>query len=329
MSQIRRVGIAGMGTYLPERVVTNQELERILDTSDEWIRTRTGIRERRIAAPEQAASDLGLIAAQGALADAGVEASAVDLIIVASSTPDMCFPATACLIQDRLGASRSGAFDLTAVCSGFSYALATGTQAVAAGEADRVLVVAAEKFSSVLDWQDRATSVLMGDGAGAVLLTSEAPRGTVLANVLGADGSGTGLLQIPAGGSAQPASHETVDRRLHYMKMNGREIYKFGARIIGEAMSKALLKAGLQEADLDLLIPHQANIRILESAAQRFHLPMDRVVVNIDRFSNTSAASIPIALAEAREQGRLKEGMIIGLVGFGAGLTWGASVLRW
>jgi 3-oxoacyl-[acyl-carrier-protein] synthase III len=329
MSTVRRVGIAGLGAYLPERVVTNAELARTLDTSDEWIRTRTGIRERRIAAPEQAASDLGLVAAQRALADAGVPADAVDLVIVASSTSDMQFPATACLIQDRLGATRAGAFDLSAVCSGFSYALATGTQAVAAREAERVLVIAAEKFSSVLDWQDRATSVLMGDGAGAALLTADAPRGEILSNVLGADGTGIDLLYIPAGGSARPTSHETVDQRLHYMKMNGREIYKFGARIIGESVSKALLQAGLKETDLDLLIPHQANIRILESAAARFNLPMDRIVVNLDRYSNTSAASVPIALAEAKEQGRLKPGMIVGLVGFGAGLTWGASVLRW
>jgi 3-oxoacyl-[acyl-carrier-protein] synthase-3 len=323
------VGIAGTGFYVPERIVTNADLEKTLETSDEWIRSRTGIRERRIAAPDQAASDLGLEAARRALADAGVAPETLDLVIVATASPDMVFPATACIIQGKLGATQAGAFDLTAVCSGFSYALTTGMQAIAAGEAERVLVVAAEKFSSLLDWHDRATAVLMGDGAGAVVLTADAPRGEILASVLGADSTGLEQLCIPAGGSALPTSHATVEQKLHFMKMNGPEIYKFGVRIIGECMEQALAKAGLKASDLDLLIPHQANIRIIQSAAKRFNLPMEKIVINIDRYSNTSAASIPIALAEAKQQGRLKPGMIVGLVGFGAGLTWGANVLRW
>lgn len=329
MSATRRVGIAGVGYYVPERVVSNSDLAQSLDTSDEWIRSRTGIRERRIAAADQAASDLGLAAARQALADAGVAGESLDLVIVATASPDMVFPSTACLIQNQLGAVKAGAFDLTAVCSGFSYALTTGAQAIAAGEAERVLVVAAEKFSGLLDWTDRATAVLMGDGAGAVVLTSDAPRGEILASVLGADGTGIEQLGIPAGGSAQPATHATVEQRLHFMKMNGPEIYKFGVRIIGESVAQALAKAGLPESALDLLIPHQANIRIIQSAAKRFNLSMDKIVVNIDRYSNTSAASIPIALAEAKQSGRLQPGMIVATVGFGAGLTWGANILRW
>jgi 3-oxoacyl-[acyl-carrier-protein] synthase-3 len=323
------VGIAGVGYYVPDRVVTNTDLEKTLDTSDAWIQSRTGIRERRIAAPEQAASDLGTQAARRALEDAGLPAEDLDLVVVATASPDMSFPATACLIQANLGAERAGAFDLTAVCSGFPYAVTTASQMIAAREARRILVVAAEKFSALLDWQDRATCVLMGDGAGAVVLTDEAPQGEILACVLGADGTGIEQLQIPAGGSALPTSHATIDQRLHYMKMNGSEIYKFGVRIIGESVEQALAKAGLKETDLDLLIPHQANIRIIQSASKRFNLPMDKIVVNIDRYSNTSAASIPIALAEAKLSGRLKPGMVVALVGFGAGLTWGTVILRW
>lgn len=325
----RRVGIAGIGYYLPEQVVTNQDLEKRLDTTDEWIRSRTGIQERRIAAPEQAASDLGYEAGKQALEDAGISADTLDLVLVATASSDMTFPATACLIQDRLGAVRAGATDLSAVCTGFIYALATGSQLVASGQLDRVLVVATEKFSSLLDWEDRSTSVLMGDGAGAVVLTSDAPRGEILSNVLGADPRGIEDLWVPAGGSARPTSHATVDQKLHYMKMNGPEIYRFGVRILGEAVAQGLAKAKLQESQLDLLIPHQANIRIIQSAAKRFHLPMEKVVVNIDRVSNTSAASVPIALAEAQVSGRLQPGMIVALVAFGAGLTWGSTILRW
>lgn len=329
MSTVRRVGITGAGFYVPDRVMPNQEFEKFLDTSNDWIQSRTGIRERRLASPEQASSDLGAFAAQRALEDAGIPASEIDLIVVASSSPDYFFPSTACLIQARLGAARAAAFDLTAVCTGFQYALVTGSQMVAARQADKVLVVAAEKFSTLLDWQDRSTAVLMGDGAGAVVLTADAPRGELLASTLHADGQGVKKLWVPAGGSALPASHETVDQRLHFMKMDGHEIYKFAVHIIGESISETLAQAGLKEGDLDLLIPHQANIRIIQSAAKRLNLSMDKVVLNIDRYSNTSAASIPIALAEAKQQGRLQPGMIVALVGFGAGLTWGTTIVRW
>ncbi|MEW6515722.1 MAG: beta-ketoacyl-ACP synthase III [candidate division FCPU426 bacterium] len=329
MNQPRRVGIAGIGYYLPERVLTNRELESRLDTTDEWIVSRTGIKERCLAGPEQSASDLGVIAAERALADAGIAASDLDIIVTATASPDMVFPATGCLIQSRIGASQAGAFDLNAVCSGFLYAYITGAALVRSGQAERVLVVATEKFSSLLDWQDRSTCVLMGDGAGAIVLTADAPHGELLSSLMGADGQGIEYLWIPAGGSKQPTSHETVDQRLHYMKMNGPEIYKFGVRIIGEAVARALKQAGLKESDLDLLIPHQANIRILQSAAKRFDLPMEKVLVNIERYSNTSAASVPIALGEAKERGLLKPGMNVALVAFGAGLTWGSAILRW
>jgi len=329
MSPKRRVGIAGMGFYVPERVMTNKELEVRLDTTDEWIQSRTGIVERRLAAPEQAASDLGVIAAQKALADAGISAESLDMIICATASSDMIFPATACLIQMRIGATSAGAFDLSAVCSGFLYAFVTGAQMISSGQAERVLVVAAEKFSTWLDWEDRSTAVLMGDGAGAVVLSAEATCGEFLSGCLGTDSTGIENLWVPAGGSAKPISHETVEQRLHYMKMNGQEIYKFGVRIIGESISEALVKAGLKESELDLLIPHQANIRIIQSAAKRFNLSMDKIAVNIDRYSNTSAASVPIALAEAKQSGRLQPGMHIALVAFGAGLTWGAAIVKW
>ncbi len=329
MTLKRRVGISGVGFYVPERVVTNFDLEKSLDTTDEWIQTRTGIRERRIAAPDQAASDLGVLAAKQALEDAKLSPEKIDMVIVATASPDMVFPATACIIQDKVGATNAGAFDLTAVCSGFPYALTTGAQMIAAGQAEHVLVVATEKFSSLLDWQDRSTCVLMGDGAGAVVLSADTTQGEILTSILGADGSGIDQLCVPAGGSAQPTSHETIDQRQHFMKMNGPEIYKFGAKIIGECVEQALAKANLTEHDLDLLVPHQANIRIIQSAAKRFNLSMEKIVVNIDRYSNTSAASIPIALAEAKQTGRLKPGMVIALVGFGAGLTWGSVLIRW
>ncbi|MBN1596168.1 ketoacyl-ACP synthase III [candidate division FCPU426 bacterium] len=329
MSSPRRVALAGMGIYVPERIMTNKELEARLDTTGEWIQSRTGICERRIAAPEQAASDLGVIAARRALQDAGLAAEQIDLIICATASGDTTFPSTACLLQTQLGATAAGAFDISAVCSGFIYAYAAGANMIASGQAKRVLIVAAEKFTTLLDWEDRSTCVLMGDGAGAVVLTSDAKQGELLSCSLGTDSGGIENLIIPAGGSARPTTHETVDQKLHYMKMNGPEIYKFGVRIIGESVSEALKLAGLNESQLDLLIPHQANIRIIKSAAKRFNLTMDKIVVNIDRYSNTSAASVPIALAEAKEQGRLRPGMHVAMVAFGAGLTWGTVVLRW
>ena len=323
------VGILGVGKYSPERRLTNHDLEKMVDTSDEWIVTRTGIRERRIAAPHEATSDLAYEAAVRALNAAGVAAEDVDLIIVATITPDMFFPSTACLVQDRLGARHAAAFDVSAACSGFIYALATASGMIATGLYRNALVIGAECLSRVTDYSDRNTCILFGDGAGAAVL-GPVPEGRGFRSfVLGADGSGGELLNIPAGGSRTPPTADTVARHMHFMKMNGREVFKFAVRVIGTATEEALHKAGLTKEDIDLLVPHQANIRIIQSALERFGLPEEKCVVNVDRYGNMSAASIPVALAEAVEEGRVREGDRLVLVGFGGGLTWGASVLIW
>jgi len=325
----RRAGIIGLGVYAPEKILTNEELEKMVDTSDEWIRTRTGIRERRIAAPEQATSDLALEAARRALADAAVTAGELDLIIVATNTPDMLFPATACLLQNALGAERAGAFDLLAGCTGFIYALAAGSQFIAGGGAKTVLVVGAETLSRIVNWRDRNTCVLFGDGAGAAVLR-EVPDGYgMLAFRLGAEGSGGPLLCLPAGGSRRPADRETVEQDLHYVHMNGREVFKFAVRTMEEGTREVTREAGLTVQDVDFLIPHQANIRIIDAAVRRLGIPAERVLVNVDRYGNTSTASVPLALQEARREGRIKNGDHVVLVGFGAGLTWAAAALKW
>jgi len=324
---VRNVGIIGIGSYTPPKVVTNSDLEKMVDTSDEWIVTRTGIKERRIAESDVATSDLSFEAAKIALASANLSPKDIDLIIVATVTPDMLFPATACILQDKLGAECPG-FDLSAGCSGLIYALSVGAQFVANGTYNNVLVVGAEVLSKITDWQDRSTCVLFGDGASAIVL-GPVERGGFRSFVLGADGSGGKLLELPAGGSRLPASYETVSQRLHYIKMNGREVFKFAVKIMGEAALEAIEKAGLTPSDIDLFIPHQANIRIIESAAERLKLSMDRVFINLDRYGNTSSASVGIALHEALLSGRIREGNRVVMVGFGAGLTWGACVLEW
>lgn len=324
---VRKVGIRGIGSYTPPKVLTNTDLEKIVDTSDDWIVTRTGIRERHIAEPDVATSDLSFEAAKMALDSANLTSEDIDLIIVATVTPDMLFPATACVLQDKLGAKCPG-FDLSAGCSGLIYALSVGAQFVANGTYDNVLVVGAEVLSKITDWQDRSTCVLFGDGASAIVL-GPVERGGFKSFILGADGSGGNLLEIPAGGSRLPASYETVSQRLHYIKMNGREVFKFAVKIMGEAALEAIEKAGLRPSDIDLFIPHQANIRIIESAAERLSLSMDKVFINLDRYGNTSSASVGIALHEALLLGKIKEGSKIVMVGFGAGLTWGACVLEW
>jgi len=324
---VRNVGIIGIGSYTPPKVVTNSDLEKMVDTSDEWIVTRTGIKERRIAESDVATSDLSFEAAKMALASANLSPKDIDLIIVATVTPDMLFPATACILQDKLGAECPG-FDLSAGCSGLIYALSVGAQFVANGTYNNVLVVGAEVLSKITDWQDRSTCVLFGDGASAIVL-GPVERGGFRSFVLGADGSGGKLLELPAGGSRLPASYDTVSQRLHYIKMNGREVFKFAVKIMGEAALEAIEKAGLTPSDIDLFIPHQANVRIIESAAERLKLPMDRVFINLDRYGNTSSASVGIALHEALLSGRIREGNRVVMVGFGAGLTWGACVLEW
>ncbi|MBE3590278.1 MAG: ketoacyl-ACP synthase III [Firmicutes bacterium] len=325
------MAVRGLGRGLPERVVTNRDLEAVLDTSDEWIRTRTGIAERRVAAPEQATSDLAVIAAKEALAAAGWTPQDLDLLVVATATPDMIFPSTACVVQAALGAYQAGACDISAACSGFVYALSSVAAQIRAGAARRALVIGAETLSKIVNWQDRSTAVLLGDGAGAVALERvEDGAGEGLLSVyLGADGRGGDLLKQPAGGSRLPASAETVAQGLHYLQMNGREVFKFAVQIMGDAAEEALRRAGLTFADVDLYVPHQANVRIIEASAKRFGLPMEKVWVNIDRYGNTSSASIPIALYEAHQAGRLHPGDVVLLVAFGGGLTWGAAVLRW
>lgn len=325
----RRVAIIGTGSYVPERILTNAELEKLVDTTDEWIVTRTGIRERHIAREDQPTSDLAAAAARQALEAAQVKAEEVDLIIVATITPDMVFPCTACFVQDAIGAKNATCFDLEAACSGFIFALHTAQQYLLAGTIKTALVIGAEKLSSVLDWKDRATCVLFGDGAGAVVLQAgDGPRG-VLATVTGSDGSLNELLNIPGGGSRHPASHSTVDQGLHFMKMAGREVFKHAVRNMGEAVTRALAQCGLSAADVALVIPHQANLRIVEAIRERLGLPPEKVCVNLDRYGNTSAASVPLALDEAVRTGRIKPGDVVVLVAFGGGFTWGATVMRW
>jgi 3-oxoacyl-[acyl-carrier-protein] synthase-3 len=321
--------IAGMGRSIPPRVVTNAEIERLVDTSDEWVRARTGIRERRVAAEGVATSDLAVEAAQEALRDAGVSADDIDLIIVGTASPDMLFPATACLVQDRLGARRAGAFDASAACSSWAYAVAMGHAAIAAGTADTVLVVGAEALSRITDWTDRDTCVLFGDAAAAVVLRPCDPGLGFLAFHLGSDGSRGSLICLPGGGSRLPASAETVARRDHYIKMNGREVYKFAVRAIPRAIAHVAAAAGVAVEDVDCFVPHQANIRIIEAAAQRLGQPMSKFFVNVERYGNTSSASVPVALYEAVEQGRIRAGHLVIFVAFGGGLTWGAATMRW
>ncbi|TVX97712.1 beta-ketoacyl-ACP synthase III [Cohnella terricola] len=323
------VGILGTGKYVPERRLTNQELEQKVETNDEWIVTRTGIRERRIAAPEQATSDLAYEASVKALDAAGITADDIDLIIVATITPDMFFPSTACLLQEKLGAKKAAAFDLSAACSGFIYGLANAVGFIKTGMYRHVLVVGAECLSRITDYEDRNTCILFGDGAGAVVL-GQVPEGRGFKSFkLGADGSGGELLRIRGGGSRYPSSEETINNRHHFIEMNGRDVFKFAVRVMGSAAEEALESAGYSKADIDLLIPHQANIRIIQSALERLDLSEDKAMINLDRYGNVSAASIPLALAEAVEEGRVKEGDCLVLVGFGGGLTWGATVLKW
>lgn len=325
----KSVGIIGIGSYVPEKVLTNKDLEKMVETSDEWIVERTGIRERRIAESNVATSDLAALAAEKALLNAGITADEIDLIIVATVTPDMLFPSTACLVQDKIKASKAAAFDLAAGCSGFVYGLVTGSQFIQTGLYKKILVIGAETLSKILDWSDRNTCVLFGDGAGAVVL-GEVPAGYGILGVdLGADGSGGDVLKVPAGGSRIPATEVTVSERLHFLQMSGSDVFKFAIKVMGEAAVKALDNAGLSNSDVDCLIPHQANNRIIQSAAKRLKLPMEKVMVNVDKYGNTSAASIPIAMDEALQNNKINKDDILVLVGFGAGLTWASCVIKW
>ena len=326
---MRSVGILGLGSYVPENVVTNLDLEQFVDTNDEWIVSRTGIKQRHIAPKDMPVSELCYQAGLKALEDAQIAPEEVELIIVATITPDYAFPATACLVADRLGAKKAAAFDLEAGCTGFIYAVATGSQFIASGLYKTVLVIGGETLSKILNWQDRSTCVLFGDGAGAAVLQQVEEGSGFLSFELGSDGSGGALLSQPAGGSKCPASLETVEKNLHTLQMEGKEVYKFAVRIMGDVSVKVLQKAGLTKDDIDLLVPHQANMRIVDAAVKRLGISKDKVVINLDKYGNMSAASIPIALDEAFQAGLITEGDIIVMVGFGTGLTWGACVLKW
>ena len=316
------VSITGLGCKVPDRVVTNDELSQHVDTSDEWIIERTGIRERRIAAPEEALSDLALPAARAALGQAGLEGKDIDLIIVATVTPDMAFPSTAALVADQLGATDAAAYDLSAGCTGFMYALAQGYGMLAGGLAKRALVIGGDVLSKILDWSDRSTLVLFGDGAGAVVLEGAAEQG-FLGFELGADGGGGSSLWLPGSGSR---AFEDPER---FVKMNGREVFKFATRILVQSAEDLLARCEVTIDDVDLYIPHQANVRIIEHATRKLGVPSDRVVINVDRYGNTSSGSIPLALADALADGRLRPGRLVLMTGMGAGLTWGSALMRW
>ncbi len=322
------VSITGLGWHVPERIVTNEELARLVDTSDEWIRTRTGILERRFAADDEALSDISLPAARAALEAAGITARDVDLLIVATVTPDMVFPSTAAIVADRLGAVGAGAYDLAAGCTGFVYGLVQAYGLVSSGISRHALVIGADVLSKLMNFDDRTTCVLFGDGAGAVVL-EQVTEGGFLAFELGADGSGGPDLHLPAGGSRLPTTAETVARGQHYVQMNGRQVFKFATRVLVSSATNVLAECGLTVEDVDLYVPHQANVRIIDYAVAKLGVPEDRVVVNVDRYGNTSSASIPLALAEALAEGRVHGGDTVLMTGMGAGLTWGSTVLRW
>lgn len=321
--------ITGWGMAVPERTLTNADLERMVATSDEWIQTRTGIRERRIVGPGESTSSLATTAGRVALNRAGLDANEVDLVILATCTPDRPFPATACTVQAALGARRAAAFDVVAACSGFVYGLNIATSMIRSGAARNVLFIACDIFTHYINWNDRNTCVLFGDGAGAVVLRpSDTPAG-MLSCVLGAAGEQEDLMAVDAGGTRLPATPELLEQGRQYVYMNGREIFKHAVREMADSSQQALEAAGLSANDIALVVPHQANLRIVEATAKRLNMPMERVFVNLDRYGNTSAASVPIALVEAVEQGRLRPGEYALLTAFGGGLTWASAVIRW
>jgi 3-oxoacyl-[acyl-carrier-protein] synthase-3 len=323
------VFIVGTGSYLPERILTNADLEKMVDTSHEWIHTRTGISERHIARDDEATSDMATVAAQRAIESAGIAPSDVDMILVASITPDMVFPNTGCLVQDRLGAKKAFCFGVEAACSGFIYGMEIGRQFVASGAVRTALIIGSEKLSCITDWKDRATCVLFGDGAGAVVLQAKDTGRGIMATVMGSDGSLTDLLNMPAGGSRQPSSVKTVEDRLHFIKMEGKEVFKHAVRCMADACLKALDQAGLTMADIRLIVPHQANMRIIQAIADRLGAPAEKLCLNLANVGNMSSASVPVALDEAVRAGRLKKGDMALFVAFGGGFTWGATVLEW
>ena len=325
---MEKVGIIGVGEYLPKKVLTNAELEKMVETSDEGIMTRTGIKERRIAAENEAVSDFAVKAAREAIEHAKLKPEEIDIIITATVTGDMPFPSVSCLVQNTLGAKNAACFDVAAACAGFVYALSVGQQFISSGTYKNALVIGSEALSRYTDWTDRGTCVLFGDGAAAAVL-AKVESGGILSTYLGSDGTKSGLLFIPGGGSRSPASHETVDGRMHYVKMQGNELFKIAVTIMADAAQVAIRKAGLECKDIDLVIPHQANIRIIMAMAKKLGLPQEKIYLNIEKYGNMSSASTATALCEAVKEGRVKKGDIILLDAFGAGLVWGACVIEW
>ena len=325
----RTVSIIGTGSYLPERILTNADLEKMVETDDEWIVSRTGIRERRIASDEESTSDLAAKAALAAMENAGISADEIDLILVATVTPDMFFPSTACFVQHKIGAKNAACFDVSAACAGFLYALEIAQQFITSHTYDTILVIGAEKLSSIVDWTDRNTCVLFGDGAGAAVLRHRGGGHGVISTFMGSDGGLSDILYIPGGGSKFPINKENADQRLNCIKMNGKETYKHAVISMLDAAQRALAEANLTPENLACIIPHQANLRIIEAIASRLNVPIERFMVNLDRYGNTSAAAVAIALDEANRTGRMQVGDYVLLVVFGGGLTWASSVIQW
>ncbi len=328
MEPTRTVSIIGTGSYVPEKVLTNQDLAKIVDTSDEWIHSRTGMRERHIAAADQATSDLGTEAAKAALADAGIDAEEIDLLFVATLSPDMFFPSTACFVQDKIGAKNAFCYDLGAACSGFLYSLETAKNQIACGAAKTALVIGAEKMSTFIDWEDRSTCILFGDGAGAAVIQAGGEGRGIMQAAMGSDGSLANLLWTPGGGSRNPISHEMIDQRQHYLKMQGREVFKHAVVRMAEAVNQALEKNNLRADEIKCFIPHQANIRIIDAIVKRLGIA-GRVYTNVEKYANTSSAALAIAMDEAAKDGTIQQGDLVALTVFGGGFTWGANVLEW
>ncbi|NQT21557.1 MAG: ketoacyl-ACP synthase III [Planctomycetes bacterium] len=327
-ADVFRPGILGTGSFAPEKILSNHDLAKMVETDDEWITTRTGISERRMAGPDEATSDLAIEAAKKALDDAKTRPEEIDLIIVATVTPDMFFPATACLVQDALGANSAGAFDLSAACSGFVCGLSTAASMITAGAIGKALVIGAETLTKITNYEDRTSCILFGDGAGAAVL-GPSDRRRIVYSKMGSDGSGGDMMKLPAGGSRTPTTIETVQDKLHYMVIRGREVFKFAVIKMQDCIQDALDANGYHADDISLIVPHQVNLRILKAAADKFGLPMEKLQVNIERYGNTAAASLPMALDEAIKTRDLKEGDVVILVAFGGGLTWASALIEW
>ena len=328
-NNLNEIGIVGTGFYLPEKIMTNYDLEKIVDTTDEWIRTRTGIKERRIANVDEATSDIAAKAGLNALEKANINPKDIDLLILATHYPDHYFPSTACITQNKLGLTNAVSFDLSAACSGSIYSLFVAESMLKNSNYNTAMIIGTEIFSRTVDWEDRNTCVLFGDGAGAIIIKKDQIGKKIISFNFGSDGSGADLLKIPAGGSKLPTSIKTIEQRQHFIKMEGKKVYKFAKKMMVDSVIQALDEVDLTRKDIDLLIPHQANIRILKAVAKKLHLPLEKIMINLEKYGNTSAASIPIALDEAISQGKIKKGDIVVLTAFGAGLTWGAIIIRW